>query len=227
MLGEVGSPPDWTFREVQTASCYIYVYFRPDGSPCYVGKGSGNRWVAHERRPTNKILARIIAKAGGELPKVKIRTGLTDAEAFEIERALIKAIGRFSVGGPLVNMTDGGDGVVNPSDEARQKLRDFRLGRPVSKETRRKMSASHKGKRRSPEHQAAISAALRGLKKSPAHIAKLRQNKKGAKLGPASDQRKEKVRAASLAYWAKWKEGGIERRMRNGKLKRKEVPSYG
>jgi hypothetical protein len=45
----------------------------------------------------------------GEVPYVKVREHITEAEAFETEIALIKAIGRFPFG-PLVNMTDGGEG---------------------------------------------------------------------------------------------------------------------
>jgi hypothetical protein len=90
------------------SSFYVYVIFRPDGSPCYVGKGKGNRWRRLRRR-RNPRLERIIAKGARELPIIKIREGLTEAQAFEVEVALIAAIGRGK-NGPLVNMTDGGDG---------------------------------------------------------------------------------------------------------------------
>lgn len=92
---------------------YVYIIFRPDGRPCYVGKGKGNRWEVHERRTHNPYLARIIAKAGGSIPKIKVREDLTDAEACETEIAFIAAIGRRDLGtGPLVNLTDGGDGAA-------------------------------------------------------------------------------------------------------------------
>jgi len=93
---------------------YVYVFFRPwDGSPCYVGKGKGNRWKElnqHDR--TNRHLLRIIAKAkhlGLELPVIKVRENLTESDAFATERAFVAAIGRGKYG-PLVNLTDGGEG---------------------------------------------------------------------------------------------------------------------
>ena len=89
---------------------YVYIAFRPwNGRPCYVGKGNGRRWRVHLWRSHNIRLRRIITKAGGDIPIVAIRTNLTEAEAYEIEKAFIAAIGRGDRG-PLVNMTDGGEG---------------------------------------------------------------------------------------------------------------------
>jgi NUMOD3 motif len=109
---------------------YVYVLFRPwDGSPCYVGKGKGHRWSDHERRGTNnKHLANIIAKAGGELPKVKVRQNLTEEEAFQTERAFIAALGRGRRG-YLVNLTDGGEGWAgrHHSKKTREQIRDHHV----------------------------------------------------------------------------------------------------
>lgn len=126
---------------------YVYVLFRPTGEPCYVGKGCRQRWTSHERRQTyaNPHLARIIAAAGGAIPRVKVREGLSDPEAIEIEIALIAAIGRETAG-PLVNLTDGGQG---------------KRGRVLSSETKAKISASVKVAWQDPEIAARKSAALR------------------------------------------------------------------
>ncbi len=90
---------------------YVYVIFRPNGEPCYVGKGKGGRWKDHVRNARNPHLRNIYAKADGDLPIVKIRYGITEQQAFEVEAALIAALRRESDGGPLVNLTTGGDGV--------------------------------------------------------------------------------------------------------------------
>src|SRR6266852_2256518 len=45
----------------------------------------------------------------GEIPKVKLQENLSEQEAFDIERAFIKAIGRFPKG-TLTNLTDNGSG---------------------------------------------------------------------------------------------------------------------
>ncbi len=120
---------------------YIYVLFRPDGgAPCYVGKGKGNRWKKHERRCYNPHLSNIIAQAKGRpLAKIKFRENLTETEAFDIEKWLIRAIGRETNGGPLVNLTDGGDGVSGRTPEGIERIRRARLGSKHSPETRARM----------------------------------------------------------------------------------------
>lgn len=87
---------------------YVYLLSRLDGRPCYVGKGHGDRINRHRRWCVNPHLKHIIRAAGGDLPKLKIRENLTEAEAFAFERMLIASIGREAHGGPLVNQTDGG-----------------------------------------------------------------------------------------------------------------------
>ncbi len=150
-------------RNLPERRSYVYVIFRPDGTPCYVGKGKGNRWAMHALgypTTTNRHLSAIYAQAGGDLPVVKVREDLSDSEAIKIEIALIAAIGREAHGGPLVNFTDGGDGVT---------------GWKQSEETKRrrseKMKGNHlrvgyepwmKGKTHSPEIRAQISAKKKG-----------------------------------------------------------------
>ena len=90
---------------------YVYVIFRMNGAPCYVGKGSGRRTEYTCARTPNLHLKRIYQAANGKLPIVRVREGITEREAFDTERALIAAIGRKAHGGPLVNLTDGGEGV--------------------------------------------------------------------------------------------------------------------
>ncbi len=89
---------------------YVYIYFRLNGTPCYVGRGVGNRYLRHlKSRKTNSHLWSIIQQAGGKIPVVKIREGLTKEESCEIEIAFIAALGREANGGPLVNLSDGGE----------------------------------------------------------------------------------------------------------------------
>lgn len=129
-------------------SYYVYVLFGVDGAPCYVGKGKGRRWLGHERTKEhpNRRLRAIIAAAGGHLPKVKIRQELTEAEAFEVERAIIAAIGRGK-NGPLVNLTDGGDGTSGHrhTPEARELIGAPRRGKARPDEVKRKLSAAKIG----------------------------------------------------------------------------------
>jgi len=122
---------------------YVYMYFRPSGIPCYVGKGRRGRWLAHLKRSNNPHLTAIIKKAGGSVPHLKLFENLTNQQAILIEVALISAIGRRVHGGSLVNMTDGGDGGTGRpsphfSEDALKRLREARLGKKASEETRKK-----------------------------------------------------------------------------------------
>jgi hypothetical protein len=134
-----------------TGPYYVYILFRPNGVPCYVGKGKDNRWFKHEKRANrihNRHLNAIVEMAltnGEELPKIKIREGLSETEAFLLERIFIAAIGRELHGGPLVNLTDGGEG---------------QSGRVCSDETKQKIGDRHRGRSHSDEWKAAISAGL-------------------------------------------------------------------
>jgi len=89
---------------------YVYVLFDHCGIPRYVGKGKGRRWDYHgtvwdtcNKRKTAFIRETISAL--GELPRVKIRQGLCEPAAFDLEAMLIRAIGRYP-NGPLMNATE-------------------------------------------------------------------------------------------------------------------------
>ena len=73
---------------------YVYLISRHDGTPCYVGKGKGNRWRLHAKKSHNKHLAQSYESAGGELPIRKIVDFVSELEAFELEKFLIAEIGR-------------------------------------------------------------------------------------------------------------------------------------
>lgn len=97
---------------------YVYILFDELGVPRYVGKGKGNRWNQHEnetKRPNwlKNIFIQRTLRAIGEIPKVKISENMNESDAFALEAAFIKALGRYPLG-PLVNLTDKRNG---PSSE--------------------------------------------------------------------------------------------------------------
>lgn len=153
---------------------YIYILFRLNGIPCYIGKGKGNRWLVHESKHEYKCsnihLRNIIKQAkkvGKGLPKIKLRENLTEDEALALEVIFIKAIGREKDGGPLVNATDGGDGVSGLvyTPKMREVVRQTRLGTTRRPESNLKTSITMKGVPKSPEHAANAGAAQRGKPK--------------------------------------------------------------
>jgi len=134
---------------------YVYIYLNPLRpsqytiendrcllyTPFYVGYGKGQRAQSHLQeagRPTTKRTnlhkIRTIRKiqAARYQPFILIHTtGLTYNEAQNLERRLIGQLGRSSMQeGPLTNLTDGGDGLVNPSVETRKRIADrpYRTG---------------------------------------------------------------------------------------------------
>jgi NUMOD3 motif len=190
---------------------YVYVIFRPNGVPCYVGKGKGRRWKRHALQPCNIHLKHIYANAGGALPTVKVGEKMTEDEAFAVEIAFIAAIGREERGGPLVNKTDGGEGPSGwvPSAEWREHRRKCatqawqelgmaeRLaeinrgkkypGRPHTDESKRRISESLKGNthtlgyKRSEESKIKQSASTKGKPKTPQHAANISAGLRGKK----------------------------------------------
>jgi hypothetical protein len=150
---------------------YVYVIFRLNGIPCYVGQGSGNRYKRHgfNKNSRNKHLAEIYKNSEKPLPVAIIREGLSRDEAIEIEAAFIRAIGRELHGGPLVNQSDGGEGPMgwkaseewrkHRSEEAKKLWQDPEYRAMMLREDR---GRSGNKTRRSDEFKTAMSERLKG-----------------------------------------------------------------
>ena len=109
---------------------YVYIYSYPDGTPFYVGKGTGRRYRVHlceakAGRNLHLWRIRIIKKlldAGKEPVIKKIVENITDEFAKLVEQEYIAKYGRRDIKtGILVNSTDGGDGSSNVNLEASKK----------------------------------------------------------------------------------------------------------
>lgn len=83
------------------------------------------------------------------------------------------------IGCDLTNSCDGGDGVLNPTDEVRAKMGAKNRGRVHSAETRARMAASRIGIVVSKEARARMGAARRGKPISKEQIEKLRASRLG------------------------------------------------
>ena len=118
--------------------------------PFYVGKGQGYRHYYHlneKEDSTGNIFKyrkiKNIEKTGLKVIAVKIFGNLSNEEALEKERLVISIIGRkIIIGGPLTNLTDGGEGSVGYKHT--QKAKDLIIAsnkkRDVSEKTKLKIS---------------------------------------------------------------------------------------
>ena len=141
---------------------YTYLWLREDGTPYYIGKGTGRRVSRRHRVGEPPSQDRILIQ---EFP--------SEVDALAAEAFLISYYGREDLGvGCLLNLTDGGEsgpcgykasvetrrkmslahlGQVGsmlgktPSIETRAKQRLAKLGKKKSVETRRKMSLAQLG----------------------------------------------------------------------------------
>lgn len=122
---------------------YTYAYLREDGTPYYIGKGSGFRMYDDRGKacfkPNDK--KRIIVLKYFDM----------EFDAFKHEIYMISVLGRKDLGtGILRNRTDGGDG----------------YNRIIRDETRKRMSESQRGKKLTNEHKNNISKSIIGLCRS-------------------------------------------------------------
>lgn len=176
---------------------YIYKYYDPiRGEYIYIGKGTGFRKKHHLRRSDKHPLTQRIAwiRANGAEPIIESTNVDSEEIAISEEIRLIAEIGRKDLGkGPLLNLTDGGDG---------------KSGRKHSDETKKKISESLKGKCGHPlseEHKKAISDAHRGKSVivTDEIRRKISESKIGKKRKPFSEETRARMRESSRLRWQK------------------------
>jgi hypothetical protein len=125
---------------------YVYAWLRPCGTPFYIGKGRGKRdRVSARNNPIFINTLRKIERAGEGPVVIRLHEGLTEGEAFDLERIEIAKYGRKNNGtGILANLTDGGEGPsgYRHSEDARAKIGSAHRGRPITPERLAKLVAS-------------------------------------------------------------------------------------
>lgn len=177
---------------------YVYVLFRPDLTPCYVGKGQGNRINDHKSTSRNRQLGHIIANAKEPILRHKVAVNLTEELAHALEIALIADYGRQIHGGMLVNKTNGGDGTSGyKPPKCKGAAHSLKMsGRVLSDEHRAKIGVANRGKVRTEAHRKALSITKTGVPQSEEHRLAISRSSKGVPRGPYSDARKAAISAA-------------------------------
>lgn len=187
-------------KEMSDKKFYVYIHLKADDkTPFYIGKGFGDR--AFRKISRNKWWTNTVNKHGFDVEFVKQE--LYENEAFDLETALIKKIGRKDLGlGPLVNLTDGGEGstgmTFHHTDEAKAKIGVASKKQIVSAETRQKISQAHKGKYVSEDTCKKISKAKSGVKHKNPMSMESRKKLSDIRIGMVySDETRKKMSDAA------------------------------
>lgn len=183
---------------------YTYFHCKPDGTPFYVGKGSGRR-AYHFAKNRNRHYKNVIRKYGVDNIKVFIFPCESEAVAFIEE---IRQIGLLREAGyTLTNQTEGGEGPAGftHSESTKKQLSKSLTGRKFTDEHKAKIAEALRGKKRPPfsdEWKAKLCVPLRMYEITPEVRAKLSEKSKGnkhslgLKRGPMSDAQKAKISAS-------------------------------
>jgi hypothetical protein len=167
---------------------YTYMWLRYDGTPYYVGKGSGKRaYYRHARKGVTPPPDR---------ERILVQAWPTEADAFEAEKFLIALYGRKDSGsGVLHNRSEGGEGPAGVKHPVR------------SREHVEKLRAANVGRKHSEETKARISEVMRGRKKptfSEEHRRKIGEQRKNNPLTYSQEYR-DKLSAAARKRWERAK----------------------
>ena len=154
-------------------TCGIYVIKNVEDGKLYVGKSINieKRWKEHVRsliagNHRNNYLQHVYNLLGLEIFEHKIieeceKENLNERELFYVLKFKSKVPNGY-------NLTDGGDGIISPSDETRERLVKSKLGeknpmfgKTASDETLKKMSQSMIGKNKGKHHSEETKAYLR------------------------------------------------------------------
>ena len=127
---------------------YVYVYLDPtapgkyeyagysfDFKPFYVGEGIKYRYTRHLKETHSKYKNHHKINKIEQLRKkdlapiiIKLKSDMSKSGAQELEKELINTIGRRDIGaGPLLNMTDGGDGTIGCKLSTGKKVSQYDL----------------------------------------------------------------------------------------------------
>lgn len=162
----------YVYLDTRKPGIYTYDEYTFDFEPFYIGKGLKERLYDH-LYSKGKFISRVINKireVGLEPIIKKVLDNLTEEKALSIENNLILTIGRRDKHtGPLVNLTDGGEGMsgIIFSDESRMRMGSSNRGKKIPQERIEKLRLALFGRKHTEEHKNAISKSLIGNQNTP------------------------------------------------------------
>lgn len=168
------------------ASTFIYCLRDPiTNLPRYIGKANDPfkrmkghlRDAKYRRSHREKWIAALLDK--GLRPMLEVLDEVPNELWETYERDYVA--GFRMLGFPLVNGTDGGDGISNPSLAVRQKISVTKTGSRASAETKAKMSRSQTGRRHTDESREKMNRVQAGRTFSDEARAKISQTLTGKK----------------------------------------------
>ncbi|HUS49186.1 MAG TPA: hypothetical protein VMZ91_03425 [Candidatus Paceibacterota bacterium] len=155
----------YIYFDTRKSGKFVYGGYQFDYKPFYVGKGKegrGEQYLSHLRKAKNFDLTKKydnphkINKIKKMLDErfepviIKFKENLLEQEAFDLEKDLIKVIGREKFGGPLTNILQGGEGYgdINlgkiPWNKGKTKENDPRVAR-IAEKLRGRTKENHPG----------------------------------------------------------------------------------
>ena len=180
---------------------YVYCHYRLDNNQVfYIGKGQNRR--AYSKQKRNPFWQNIVNKAKGFKVEI-LAKNLSNTEALNYERVLVSSF-RKKYPKLLCNLTDGGEGGLNPSFETRQKQSLAKIGRKLTEEHKKKIGEAGKNRIFSEETRNKIRAKqlgrtskYKGIKRSSEICLKISEAKK-AKNYKHTEEAKAKMSLAKL-----------------------------
>ena len=174
---------------------YVYEHWRPDRDICfYVGKGKGRRAnLMYGRSSYHTRVQKKLARQGMCVEVRLVADCLDEDDAFDLEIERI-AFWRGQ-GVALANISGGGDGASNPSDETRQKMSAAKKGRSLSAEHRAKIGVASKEWLSDPKKRAKFKTSMDLANERP----EVKEHQKNLhQLVPRTKEHYSKVSAALM-----------------------------
>lgn len=161
---------------------YTYLHCKPDGTPFYVGKGRGRRAHLIAGIYRNSYHNNVVKKYGSAHIQVFVFPCDSEEQALSDEVQQIAQMKRE--GYALTNLTGGGNGMREPSDETRKKMSDAGKRKGFPLEARIRHAEALTGVPRTEEVKAKVSASLQGHPVSAETRKKLSERRIGIQLTP-------------------------------------------